>query len=48
MERTRLWLAGSAVGLTLLVLWHRNKVRDERQRAVSEERRRINTEKRAA
>ena len=48
MERTRLWLAGTAVGLTLLVLWHKNKVQDERQRAASEERRRLNTQKRAA
>ena len=48
MERTRLLLAGSAIGLTLVILWHRNALKRERKRSASFERRRINTEKAAA
>lgn len=47
MERNRLILAGTAIGLTLVVLWHKNAIKRERQRSASEERRRINTEKAA-
>lgn len=46
--KTRLLLTGAAVGVTALVLYHRATVRKERQRAVSEERRRVNPMTRAA
>jgi hypothetical protein len=39
MERARLILTGTVISLTILALWHRKRIADERQRAVSDERR---------
>lgn len=47
MENKRLILTGTAIGVTILMLWYRNTIKRERQCAASEERRRIDSERAA-
>ncbi|MCK5650983.1 MAG: hypothetical protein KAJ42_06395 [Gemmatimonadetes bacterium] len=47
-SKTRLYLTAGFVGVTALILYHRETVRKERQRAVSEHRRATTPYTRAA